>query len=385
MYPPGGLQVTWDEGTGDWTMCGLVGKVFGVSVCLSPAAKDQCKDKLSPPSSPMSLCDHVAHVLAQLLDNDADGKADDERLTKFMVANNYYLVVPSSEKDFEAWTSGAVPPPGTPQMTGLFEAYPGSCDTPINRGASNTDRATWVAAVDNTPGKTSCDPRRDATTEEVLHLMTAAAGAIWPETWGPQFASTAGGAVAATNGNCGWGFAGNYKNPRGSSPACSGQYAYDDSTCDEGCIVVEGVYWASVAWMGGLMTNDRASSVAQEWQMTVPDATMASALPSGQANAKTLEEGAKSLFNLVSDTTSDGHKWLPKIMPDGNYIVGSGPAPAPAPAPGPAPGPAPSGPTPPSGGEKKKEPKKEDSSARSFARRLSAGAAAAVALVLALF
>ena len=97
VYPPGGLQVTWDEGTGDWTMCGLVGKVFGVSVCLSPAAKDQCKDKLSPPSSPMSLCDHVAHVLAQLLDNDADGKADDERLTKFMVANNYYLVVPHGE------------------------------------------------------------------------------------------------------------------------------------------------------------------------------------------------------------------------------------------------------------------------------------------------
>ena len=120
---------------------------------------------------------------------------------------------------------------------------------------------------------------------------------------------------------CGWGYQSNYKNPSGASPACTGIYAYDDPTCDIGCVVVEGIYWASVAWMGGLMTNQRAASVAQEWQATVPDKSMQSAVPSGQANAKTLEEASKVLFDLVRDTTSDGHMWLPKIMPDGKYKV----------------------------------------------------------------
>ena len=32
-----------------------------------------------------------------------------------------------------------------------------------------------------------------------------------------------------------------------------------------------------------------------------------------------LEKGSPELYALVSDTTSDGHKWLPSIMPDGDY------------------------------------------------------------------
>ena len=51
----------------------------------------------------------------------------------------------------------------------------GRCDVPSNRGASQTDRSTWAAAVDTTAG---CEGGRDATVEETLHLITEAAGKL---------------------------------------------------------------------------------------------------------------------------------------------------------------------------------------------------------------
>lgn len=307
-YGRGAVLHDWVDGTGMFASCGKTTTVFGVAVCVSPAAWKASQRK----------CNHIANVVLQLLDNDADGKADDTRVVRYMVGHQYYMVVPDTERDLETMRP---PPRGVGQMTGVWEAVPNSCDTPGNRGASNTDRATWAAAVANTPGATGCDPNRDATTEEVFHLITHAAGKLWPHKWGPTETSAAGAAIFAMNGNCGWGYAGDFGDPSGSTPACTGLYAYDDHTCDVGCVVDEGIYWSSVAWMGGLMTDDRAAFASDEWQMTVPDASMRGVLPGGQANARTLEEGSPAMYALISDTTSEGHEWLPSIMPDGRYNV----------------------------------------------------------------
>ena len=199
-------------------------------------------------------------------------------------------------------------------MTGLWEAVPNTCDAPGNRGASPTDRSTWSAAIGTTSG---CNTERDATTEEVLHLITEAAVLEYPSTWGKTFSSTAGAAIQAANGDCGWGYSSDFQDP--ASTACSGQYAYDDDTCDLGCIIVEGIYWASISYMGGLYTTGRADSIKHEWLMPTPDDSM-NLLPSGVANARTLQSGSPALYALVSDTTSTGHAWLPAIMPDGNYV-----------------------------------------------------------------
>ena len=126
----------------------------------------------------------------------------------------------------------------------VWEAVPNSCDTPTNRGAT-TDRSTWEAARATTSG---CDPNRDATTEEVLHLITEAAAVLYPTIWGKDYTSTSGAAILAANGNCGWGYSSNWINPGSSS--CVGQYAYNDNTCDQACIVVEGIYWGIVAYLG---------------------------------------------------------------------------------------------------------------------------------------
>jgi hypothetical protein len=303
-YGKGAWKPVWKDGAGFWKNCAKTTSVFGVVICLTAdSAKNEAKS------------DHIAGVLGQLLDNNADGKANDEKVVKYMVANKMYMFVKNTEDD------SADPPEGAKgQETGIYEAFPNSCDTPTNRGAT-TDRSTWAAAVGNAPGSTGCDTNRDATTEETLHLITEAAAKVFPAKWKAAKTSEAGAAAFAANGNCGWGYTSDYKNPGGSSPACTGQYAYNDKTCNEACVVVEGIYWASVSWMGGLMTNQRANTCKEEWLMTVPDASMKSVLPAGQTNAKTLEEGSAKLYGLVSDTTSDGHKWLPSIMPNGKYEV----------------------------------------------------------------
>ena len=156
---------------------------------------------------------------------------------------------------------------------------------------------------------------------QALHLITTAAAAVYPDKWAASQTSAAGAASFAANGDCGWGSSNDYKDPSGAT--CAGQYAYDDPTCDPGCVVVEGIYWASVSYIGGLMTTDRATSIQNEWLMAVPDSAM-DVMPSGVANAKTLEQGSPALYALVSDTTSEGHAWLPAVMPDGNYVVGAG-------------------------------------------------------------
>ena len=52
--------------------------------------------------------------------------------------------------------------------------------------------------------------------------------------------------------------------------------------------------------------------------MPTPDDGM-TLLPSGVANARTLQSGSPAMYALVSDTTSEGHAWLPAVMPDGDY------------------------------------------------------------------
>ena len=302
------LSPSWQTKGALAAYCGAWTSIFDVTICVTAASWSTAANRAN--------CDHVANVMAQLLDNDADGKPDDAAVVAYMVNNSYVLWVPATEADAES-----EPPPndgvGQMQMTGLWEVVPNSCDTPTNRGASATDRSTWAAAAD-TSGL-SCNPMRDATTEEVLHLITAAAGAVFPAKWAPTYASEAGAAIAATNGNCGWGYEGTWIDPGGASPACEGTYAYDDATCGVGCVVVEGIYWAATSYIGGLYTQARAQAVSSEWLMATPDDAMALAPSSGAANAVSLQSGSPALYALVSDQSSEGHAWLPAVMPDGEY------------------------------------------------------------------
>lgn len=286
--------------------CGKVTTVFGVAMCVTANAWAAGEAKSS----------HVANVFYQLLDNDADGCVDDAAILDKMITGNYMLLLSDGS---ESVSDDSITASGVKQYgdLGTSEVYVNSCDVPSNRGAINTDRTTWAANADLT-GKT-CETSRDASTEEVLHLITEAAHVLYAAKWGNTFSSTVGAALSTANGNCGWGKDSNYLNP-GTNGQCVGKYAYSDSTCDTACIVTEGIYWASVTYMGGLYTNTRTTGIKDEWLMGVPDSSM-TALPSGVTNAATLESGSPTLYALVSDATSADSVWLPTIMPDGKYIA----------------------------------------------------------------
>lgn len=305
-------KIVWSKPPQGWSSCAMVTTVFGTVVCVSKQAWSTAANRIK--------CDHIVNVYYQLLDNDGDGRVDDPKVLDHMVNNGYLLWVPATESEAEDFDepNGL----GVGQMTGLFEAVPNCCHSPSNRGADAFDRSTWAAAVDTSSA--GCSNERDATTEEILHLITAAAGRVYPDLWAPSFNSQVGAALKEANGNCGWGYQGNWIDP--SSNSCTGQFAYNDRTCDEECNVVEGIYWASVSYVGGLYTNQATEEIESEWLMATPDADMP-VRPQGVTNAVSLQAGNPALYALVSDTTSEGHAWLPAVMPDGKYtgtpIVGN--------------------------------------------------------------
>lgn len=131
-----------------------------------------------------------------------------------------------------------------------------------------------------------------------------------------NFSSDVGKAINAANGDCGWGIEGPKTDP--SSGDCTGQYVYGNPEAGIYTIVIEGIYWASASFIGGLYTNASANTHKSEWLMVTPDNDMP-VIPTNVKNAKSLEGGNPALYKLISDTTSAGHAWLPAIMPDGTY------------------------------------------------------------------
>ena len=101
--------VLWHEPPSGWGACGKVTTVFGVAVCVTAAAWSASQER----------CNHVVHVFYQLMDNDADGNADDPALQGEMVRHGYLLFVPATESDAErmASTHGLPDGIGTTQMT----------------------------------------------------------------------------------------------------------------------------------------------------------------------------------------------------------------------------------------------------------------------------
>jgi len=299
------FSVEWNAGSGDLASCHKVAKVFGIPLCVTQQAFAE-----------KAKCDHIANVLAQLLDNNADGKVNDAKVHKYMTDFKYFMWIPKGQSDPEI---AKKPTTGIPQLLYTDETVINSCDIPTNRGAT-TDRSTWVAKIDSQVG---CAKEKDASVEEVFHLITDAATKVNEAKWGASPTSTVGKEFQLLNGNCGWGYTNNWKDPSGAAPTCSGKYAYKDTTCNSECVVIEGIYWASVTWMGGFMTTPRMKQIADEWQMPVPDASMKSVVLAGQKNAKTMQEGGPALYAMISDTKSAENLWLPSIMPDGKYKVKS--------------------------------------------------------------
>ena len=115
--------------------------IFGITLCVTKDSWEASEAKAA----------HVANVIAQYLDNDENGVADDPDLPAHFASLNSLLLYHNEEED-ATYTldvpyimAGARSSCNGVAMQNLFqtEVITNSCAVPENRGAVSTDRSTW--------------------------------------------------------------------------------------------------------------------------------------------------------------------------------------------------------------------------------------------------
>jgi hypothetical protein len=221
---------------------------FGVPVYGAPEVSDE---KLL----------HAATVMAEYLDNDEDGLADDPSVVESMVENNAALVMFPSADDLDS--------------SGIFES-------------------PWIDQIwgqDLAEDETAVPGRFDATLEEVLHLINTAGHAqVYPDRLGMEGSTDLTEAMDLARGGHFTGVPSNYPE--------ESWYHYDDTTCDYNCMATEYLYWGLTSLLGA--QSGRCNEIAVEWELCTPEA---------------VESGDPSLHALLTDPLLK----LPTVLPNGIY------------------------------------------------------------------
>jgi len=238
---------------------------------------------------PNTFVVHAACIMKGWLDNDNDGVCDDIKVCNKLAEVSATLIMTPTEGgssfpffksaylDEQVWRDGfkkrlKCDEGGGGQPLYQSEIHPNSCAY-----ASNS----------------VCDTRFDASLEEILHLITnAGVSKVYPE-FVENYGSTLGKLIKDLNGDCGNGS--DYTNPSGGG--CTGYYAYDDRTCDENCLVGEGIYWAITSLLGA--QEYQAEAIKQEWTLY---------------SKALMESKAPELTSLLRNKES--FPWLPTSLPN---------------------------------------------------------------------
>lgn len=224
-------------------------EVFGISIFAVPQVEDK---KLL----------HAANVMAQYLDNNEDGKPDNQLVLDKMLEKKAFMVMWKKEKDLN------IRPP---------------------RGWEGQDLGNDETNPDYILGGKS--GRFDASLEEVLHIITHAGyAAVYPNVFGEQMGSSIADAMDLARGGQFTKVPNNY--PSGA------WYSYDDKTCDYSCMVTEYHYWALTSILGG--QEARLNEIGHEWKLNT--------------KAK-VEDQDKAVYDLLTDPQYA----FPTILPDGTY------------------------------------------------------------------
>ena len=219
---------------------------------------------------------HAAGVLAQYLDNDADGKPDNRHVIVALREARGIVFMFATSRAFERIDVHRHIPPRVwnRMMTiGLF--------------------------ADETRPVGGARGEFDASLEEVLHLVTSGGySKAYPEIFGER----PGTAIARAMDRARGGF---FRRVPRVYPRRA-WYSYDDRSCDYGCQITEYFYWGLTSLLGGQDYPGRAAEIAREWKLNTPEK---------------LKRGDPPLFGLLSDPKYD----FPQRLPDGKYRVRSAP------------------------------------------------------------
>jgi len=221
---------------------------------------------------------HTANVLAEYLDNDEDGNVDQPEVLAALKGSSpdqiaTMILFASEEKQESKQTA--------------FEAFEHSITRAQNLFA--------MEIFEN--GSNGSD--RDATLEEVLHLVTDKGwDEAFPAIWGEKVGSSIALAMDAARG-------GHYETIPSSYPP-SAWYSYYDDTADYGTQITEYVFWATTTYLGG-----------QDWPGRIHDDYTGEWKPYTRSMLESTDPAVVALL------TSTDYKFPISRLPDGNYSPSS--------------------------------------------------------------
>ncbi len=224
--------------------------VFDISIYAAPGVVDE---KLL----------HAANILAQYLDNNEDGTADNQLVVQEMKRNHSFMVMWKNESDLDAF----IPPADSiGQDLGSDETIP-----------------EW-----HNNGHTG---RFDAAVEEVWHLVSHAGYAeAYPAIFGENLSTQLTGAMD-------WARGGMFIDVPDQYPE-EAWFTYYDETCDYECMAAEYFYWALSSLLGAQV--NRFDEIGDEWQLYTP---------------MLVENRDRAAYNILTDSRYK----LPTVLPDGTY------------------------------------------------------------------
>ena len=154
---------------------------------------------------------HAANIMAEYLDNNEDGIADNPAVVDHLKTKGATLLMGATEEEIQS----------------LFEKLPES-------GAYQELYASEVIVGDS---EKITNGEFDATIEEVLHLISHVGYAgVYPSVFGESAGSVLADAMDVARG-------GQFETIPTKYPA-NAWYTYDDKTCDYSCMATEYFYWS---------------------------------------------------------------------------------------------------------------------------------------------
>ena len=214
---------------------------------------------------------HAANVLAQYLDNDADGIPDNPLVVEKLKITN--SAVPMFLNGWENDNSE------------LWDDYSEDLNCWTVLMGDETD--VWFDNYRNDPSST----RFDFALEEILHVITQCGYAVaYPEIFGEHKDSL----IAEYMDNARGGF---YEWVP-TKYLTTAWYSYHDNSCYYNCMITEYFYWSLTSILGA--QENRDPDHIQEWRLNTAEKVM---------------ETDPDIYNLLTDPQYK----LPTILPDGNY------------------------------------------------------------------
>tara|TARA_B100000575_G_C23107716_1_gene639513 strand:+ start:426 stop:1199 length:774 start_codon:yes stop_codon:yes gene_type:complete len=206
---------------------------------------------------------HAASILAQYLDNNEDGIADNQLIVDKLIDKKAWLLMVENEDETEA-----------------------AIRFPIGN-------RFFLELYDEEVSIINGSPRFDASLEEILHLITQYGYAkVYPNKFGENKNSDIAKAMDEARG-------GYFKNVPNSYPS-NAWYTYDDKTCNYSCQITEYTYWALTSILGAQEFPGRLEEIQHEWRLNTRE--------------KVKNNDAK-VYELLTDPVFK----FPNNLPDGKY------------------------------------------------------------------